>query len=340
MESPLLMIGQSIHLFNMQVTELPLIIDARSPAIYKQSHVIGALNVYYHVDNYHTITNNDLRDIYDSIESQLVDHIIDNSCDASIKICIYDDMDANVLEDVDLGTIDPTSLLNKKPTVVGFSKYIIDYINDMGIPRCIDKQNMIRYYLPREIVFIPNYSQIIPTELPYIVIKDSTLRFDPHCSIINDEHVLFPSMILPWGLFLGSKMNVNFIRTLTILQITTIINVSDDVPNYFQGMKDATGGTDSDMFEYHRFECSDDCRQPMNIIWEQASAIIEDCRIHGRIVIVHCHAGRSRSASTIMYYLMKYQHMGLQEAYDYCQSCRDVVNPNPGFMFQLRDIFK
>lgn len=346
--TPVLTLGQSMHLFNMQISELPLIIDARSPALYKQSHVIGAINVYpddvegvvYPMIN---VTSNDLQTIYDIIGSQLIEHILDNSCDASIKICIYDDMiiSCDVTEEIDFSSnvIEPYALLHRQPPIIGFSRYIINYINDIGIPRSRDSKNRIQYYLPQEIIFIPNYSDIIPSQLPYIIIKDSTLRYAPDCSIISNESVFFPSMILPWGLFLGSKMNIKHIHMLSILQVTTIINVSHEVPNYFECLKDGDYGMDSapSAIKYHRFECSDDCHQSMLSIWEAASAIIEDCRVNNSNVIVHCHAGRSRSASTVMYYLMKYQHMSLDQAYDYCQSCRPIISPNPGFMLQLRD---
>jgi len=332
-----------MHLFNMQITELPLIIDTRSPACYKQSHVIGAINVYHDVDDDPAVianSNNYLQTIYDSIESQLIEHIIDNSCDTSNKICIYDDMTTDAASsEIDLNTMEPSALLNRQPPVIGFSRYIIDYINDIGIPRSIDSKKRVQHYLPQEIVYIPNYSNIIPSHLPYIITKDSTLRYASDCSIINDQSIFFPSLILPWGLFLGSKMNINNIHTLSILQITTIINLSSEVPNYFECMKDGDCET-SRTIDYHRFECSDDCLQPMLNIWEEASAIIEHCRVHDKNIIVHCHAGKSRSASTVMYYLMKYRHMGLDEAYDYCQSCRAIINPNPGFMLQLRNAFK
>jgi rhodanese-related sulfurtransferase len=344
METPLLTLGQSMHLFNMQISELPLIIDARPPTLYKQSHVIGAINVYHDVEGVYpmiSIPSNDLHSIHDIIGSQLIEHIIDNSCDATSKICIYDDMTTSydVSEEIDFSSniMEPSALLHRQPPIIGFSRYIINYINNIGIPRSRDSKNMVQYYVPQEIIFIPNYSDIIPSQLPYIIIKDSTLRYAHDCSIISNESIFFPSMILPWGLFLGSKMNINNIHMLSILKITTIINVSSEVPNYFECLEEDGNCGVSSVIKYHRFECSDDCQQSMVRIWEEASAIIESCRVHNSNVIVHCHAGRSRSASTVMYYLMKHQHMGLVEAYDYCQSCRPIISPNPGFMRQLRD---
>ncbi|XP_072021938.1 dual specificity protein phosphatase 14-like [Amphiura filiformis] len=57
-------------------------------------------------------------------------------------------------------------------------------------------------------------------------------------------------------------------------------------------------------------------------------------RARGRC-LVHCYAGRSRSASLIMVYLMKYEHMTLKQAHTYVRGRRPVIRPNPGFWKQL-----
>ncbi|CAD8173745.1 unnamed protein product [Paramecium pentaurelia] len=53
-------------------------------------------------------------------------------------------------------------------------------------------------------------------------------------------------------------------------------------------------------------------------------------------VLVHCHAGVSRSATIVIAYLMKTQNMSLEQAFKHVQNQRRIVNPNPGFMRQLK----
>jgi hypothetical protein len=53
-------------------------------------------------------------------------------------------------------------------------------------------------------------------------------------------------------------------------------------------------------------------------------------------VLVHCHAGISRSSTVVLLYLMIYQGLGLDEALDYLTRIRPVVAPNKGFMRHLR----
>ena len=53
-------------------------------------------------------------------------------------------------------------------------------------------------------------------------------------------------------------------------------------------------------------------------------------------VVVHCHAGISRSATAVIAYLMKSLRMTLSEAMKFVQTKRHVVCPNFSFMGQLR----
>jgi len=53
-------------------------------------------------------------------------------------------------------------------------------------------------------------------------------------------------------------------------------------------------------------------------------------------VLVHCMAGRSRSVSCILAYLMRYQKLSLEDSLLFTQSKRPIAQPNEGFMEQLK----
>ncbi|OMJ80961.1 hypothetical protein SteCoe_18668 [Stentor coeruleus] len=55
----------------------------------------------------------------------------------------------------------------------------------------------------------------------------------------------------------------------------------------------------------------------------------------GRILI-HCFAGKSRSASVVIGYLMKINLWTFEQALEYLREKRSIVDPNPGFASQLR----
>ncbi|CAD8114761.1 unnamed protein product [Paramecium sonneborni] len=69
--------------------------------------------------------------------------------------------------------------------------------------------------------------------------------------------------------------------------------------------------------------------------FEQAANFIRDHLKHTN-VLVHCYAGISRSSSLIIAYLIKYAGFSLKEAITKLKSQRPQVDPNDGFMEQLK----
>jgi protein-tyrosine phosphatase len=55
-------------------------------------------------------------------------------------------------------------------------------------------------------------------------------------------------------------------------------------------------------------------------------------------VFVHCAQGKSRSATIVISYLIKKNKMDFQEAYDFVKSKRPCINPNNGFIEQLKNM--
>jgi len=54
-------------------------------------------------------------------------------------------------------------------------------------------------------------------------------------------------------------------------------------------------------------------------------------------VLVHCHMGKSRSASIVIYYLMRTRGWGYDAALKFAQDKRPLVGPNAWYAQQLRD---
>lgn len=57
--------------------------------------------------------------------------------------------------------------------------------------------------------------------------------------------------------------------------------------------------------------------------------------LNGKI-LVHCHAGISRSATVCLAYIMFTAKIGLEKAFEHVQSRRSVISPNLNFMRQLK----
>lgn len=58
-------------------------------------------------------------------------------------------------------------------------------------------------------------------------------------------------------------------------------------------------------------------------------------------ILIHCQCGISRSVTFVIYYLMKYKKMTMQQSFDFlrCQR-KQLSSPNIGFLFQLLYIDK
>ena len=62
---------------------------------------------------------------------------------------------------------------------------------------------------------------------------------------------------------------------------------------------------------------------------------IQNARVAGRAVFIHCHAGISRSSTCAAAYLMAHLQLSVRDALAHLVRCRDTVCPNPGFREQL-----
>ena len=73
----------------------------------------------------------------------------------------------------------------------------------------------------------------------------------------------------------------------------------------------------------------------INEYFQDAVKFINEARDEKRSVLVHCHAGISRSATIILAYLMINEKLSLGKAFKYVQSKRKIISPNLNFMGQL-----
>lgn len=62
---------------------------------------------------------------------------------------------------------------------------------------------------------------------------------------------------------------------------------------------------------------------------------IDDARLHNSPTYVHCRAGKSRSVTAVLAYLMRYYRWPLKTAYAYVLERRNRISPNIGFITEL-----
>ena len=203
---------------------------------------------------------------------------------------------------------------------------LYEYIKNNGLP---NTYNNSKRYIPKILLLFNKFSKFSKM-YPFLVSKGPT-QYDNDSILISIEPpMFFPSQILSWGLYLGNKNHASDIRVIDILNIKTIINVTVEIPNYHKHRDDIT---------YINCNVIDDVDTIMLPTWKLIADTIESCKNNGKNVLVHCSAGRSRSASSIIYYLMKKEDkMPLDEAFQYVIRCRDIIDPNYGFREELKNV--
>lgn len=132
-----------------------------------------------------------------------------------------------------------------------------------------------------------------------------------------------PVEILP-HLYLGSEFHSSQKELLQHLGITAIVNVSSNIPNFFE-----------DTFDYKSIPVDDTYTADIGRWFEEAAMFIDSVKKSKGRVLVHCQAGISRSATICLAYLISRHQLRLDEAYEYVKKRRSVISPNFNFMGQL-----
>ena len=128
-------------------------------------------------------------------------------------------------------------------------------------------------------------------------------------------------------LYLGSAFNAADWKFLNEEGITHIINVTEEVPNFYP-----------DNFKYYRHIIKDDGIEsfPAAILSEILNFITE-AQTSGGKVYIHCLVGRSRSASVILFYLMIHHDMTLEQAMLFLKEKRGHINPSLALVDNIKN---
>jgi len=109
-------------------------------------------------------------------------------------------------------------------------------------------------------------------------------------------------------------------------KITHIVNAAVEIPNYHK-----------DMCVYYNMNMVDYDRQSLSPQIQNAYRFMENAFKNTRDtrVLIHCHAGISRSSSTLIYFIMKMYNVPFVTACRYVKMKYPKANPNNGFVNQL-----
>ncbi|KAI0920400.1 hypothetical protein AcW1_002155 [Taiwanofungus camphoratus] len=139
------------------------------------------------------------------------------------------------------------------------------------------------------------------------------------------------STILPNFLFLGPELTAEeHVEELMSLGVKRILNIAAECDD------------DHDLHLRERFERY--VRIPMRDTVEEDNItrgvrevceLLDDARLHSAPTYVHCKAGKSRSVTAVMAYLIHANHWTLSRAYAFVLERRKGISPNIGFVSEL-----
>ena len=88
-------------------------------------------------------------------------------------------------------------------------------------------------------------------------------------------------------------------------------------------------------YDYLSFDLYDDEREYILPYLTECFSWIDAKTNASQNILLHCHLGKSRSASIMIAYFMLKTQFSFKDAYKYIKSKRSIVKPNKGFMVQL-----
>ena len=176
----------------------------------------------------------------------------------------------------------------------------------------------------------PNIFTKINTPISPVIADNTTDLYNSQpFSQLFDDNI---SCILPNQLYLTGDIGARNFAEIIRLNISHIINVSDTLENYFENELDFQGGT---RFKYLKISIPDSPTIIITDYFPSGFKFIEDAITNRGKVLVHCFAGKSRSASIIIGYLMKTQKIKCDDAIKLVAKSRPCIEPNIGFLTQL-----
>ncbi len=119
---------------------------------------------------------------------------------------------------------------------------------------------------------------------------------------------------------------------LDILNINVIISALTE-EEYTDYMIDKEDFLDK---EWYRFVVDDDENEPISNIFATTYKIMNEAVSQNKKIFVHCAAGVSRSSTIVIAYFMLKNRWSYKEAFAFVKEKRKQINPNDGFIKQLK----
>ncbi len=134
------------------------------------------------------------------------------------------------------------------------------------------------------------------------------------------------------NLILGNACDASFYSRLNDANVGTIINVTKEIPNYFENE-----------FTYLKIPLNDQNHERFtNEIFDRVNSFISlyTSSTKSKNILIHCYMGSSRSATVVAAYMIKKYGFTVEECVKLLRSKRDLVNINTNFAKNLQDYWE
>ena len=132
------------------------------------------------------------------------------------------------------------------------------------------------------------------------------------------------SLVYPPYIYIGSQKEASARGWLIKHKIKHILNATIDIHNRYPLE-----------FNYLTIPIDDSLECDLNPYLQEAFDFIDQAVNNKEYILVHCVAGVSRSASLVIYYLIKEYKLTYQSSFKTIRKVRSIVYPNPNFKRQL-----
>lgn len=199
-----------------------------------------------------------------------------------------------------------------------------DYLEKIEIINCpsLDKLNISNCSKLKEIIGLEdnNPNLIICRNTNIDFLED---KFNINMILLNNNEYI--DYIID-NIYLGNSSHTE--DELQVIGVSYVFNITT---NYYRSYK-----------KIIEINCPTEDIDEWNILESFPKIVdkIKELSDKGHTIYVHCHAGISRSASVIILYLIKYHKYSFREAFKFVRSKRICIQPNPGFVKQLKILEK
>ena len=145
--------------------------------------------------------------------------------------------------------------------------------------------------------------------------------------VIDTKPDNIPACILDNFLYLGSQDCVER-SILDKYKINHVLSLGIETPPF----------ENSENFTVKFIECLDLPKSNLDKVLRESNEFIEKCQNANGRILVHCNAGVSRSSSVVIGYLILMRNLEFNEAFDLVKSKRPCIQPNVGFVKQLKQL--